>query len=125
MKHSKKKEDGVQDRLRPSRSEFPDIDRHLQEHRSGVAKDEFAGRGGCGHYDIGWHITGTTGVFGAATAVGKELKLQIRVFAHFPDVFASDAASITCWQRRPSSNVAPQGPTSVLLWMHCKKCASI
>ena len=23
------------------------------------------------HYDIGWHITGTTGVFGAAAAIGK------------------------------------------------------
>jgi 2-methylcitrate dehydratase PrpD len=28
------------------------------------------------HYDIGWHITGTTGVFGAAAAVGKLLKLD-------------------------------------------------
>lgn len=27
------------------------------------------------HYDVGWHITGTAGVFGAATAVGKLLKL--------------------------------------------------
>lgn len=28
------------------------------------------------HYDRGWHITGTTGVFGAAAAVGKLLKLD-------------------------------------------------
>jgi len=28
------------------------------------------------HYDIGWHITGTTGVFGAAAAVGKLLNLD-------------------------------------------------
>lgn len=28
------------------------------------------------HYDIGWHITGTTGVFGAAAAVGKLLGLN-------------------------------------------------
>ena len=27
------------------------------------------------HYDVGWHITGTVGVFGAATAIGKLLKL--------------------------------------------------
>ena len=27
------------------------------------------------HYDVGWHITGTAGVFGAATAIGKLLKL--------------------------------------------------
>ena len=28
------------------------------------------------HYDIGWHITGTAGVFGAAAAVGRALKLN-------------------------------------------------
>jgi 2-methylcitrate dehydratase PrpD len=28
------------------------------------------------HYDIGWHITGTTGVFGAAAAIGKLLNLD-------------------------------------------------
>jgi len=28
------------------------------------------------HYDVGWHITGTTGVFGAAAAVGKILGLN-------------------------------------------------
>jgi 2-methylcitrate dehydratase PrpD len=28
------------------------------------------------HYDIGWHITGTCGVFGAAAAVGKLLQLD-------------------------------------------------
>ncbi len=27
------------------------------------------------HYDAGWHITGTSGVFGAATAIGKLLEL--------------------------------------------------
>jgi 2-methylcitrate dehydratase PrpD len=27
------------------------------------------------HYDVGWHITGTAGVFGAAAAAGKLLKL--------------------------------------------------
>jgi 2-methylcitrate dehydratase PrpD len=27
------------------------------------------------HYDVGWHITGTTGVFGAAAAAGRVLKL--------------------------------------------------
>jgi 2-methylcitrate dehydratase PrpD len=27
------------------------------------------------HYDVGWHITGTAGVFGSAAAVGKLLKL--------------------------------------------------
>ena len=28
------------------------------------------------HYDVGWHITGTTGVFGATAAIGKLLKLN-------------------------------------------------
>jgi 2-methylcitrate dehydratase PrpD len=28
------------------------------------------------HYDVGWHITGTAGVFGAAAAVGRALKLN-------------------------------------------------
>ncbi|MBR0693051.1 MmgE/PrpD family protein [Bradyrhizobium lablabi] len=28
------------------------------------------------HYDVGWHITGTAGVFGSAAAVGKLLKLN-------------------------------------------------
>jgi 2-methylcitrate dehydratase PrpD len=27
------------------------------------------------HYDRGWHITGTAGVFGAATAYGKVIGL--------------------------------------------------
>jgi 2-methylcitrate dehydratase PrpD len=30
------------------------------------------------HYDIGWHITGTAGVFGAAAAVGKILGLDVQ-----------------------------------------------
>jgi 2-methylcitrate dehydratase PrpD len=30
------------------------------------------------HYDVGWHITGTTGVFGAAAACGKLLGLSER-----------------------------------------------
>src|SRR3984893_15897197 len=30
------------------------------------------------HYDIGWHITGTAGVFGAAAAVGKLLGLSVQ-----------------------------------------------
>lgn len=28
------------------------------------------------HYDVGWHITGTAGVFGAAAAIGKLLALE-------------------------------------------------
>jgi 2-methylcitrate dehydratase PrpD len=33
------------------------------------------------HYDIGWHITGSTGVFGAAAAIGKLLHLDERRMA--------------------------------------------
>jgi 2-methylcitrate dehydratase PrpD len=33
------------------------------------------------HYDVGWHITGTAGVFGAAAAVGKLLKLDAQQMA--------------------------------------------
>src|SRR5205085_12607167 len=29
------------------------------------------------HYDVGWHITGTAGVFGAATAIGKVIGLSL------------------------------------------------
>ncbi len=30
------------------------------------------------HYDVGWHITATAGVFGAAAAVGRALKLDVQ-----------------------------------------------
>lgn len=33
------------------------------------------------HYDIGWHITGSTGVFGAAAAIGKLLQLDAQRMA--------------------------------------------
>jgi len=33
------------------------------------------------HYDIGWHITGTAGVFGAAAAIGKLLGLNAQQMA--------------------------------------------
>ncbi|KAK5116744.1 hypothetical protein LTR62_007418 [Meristemomyces frigidus] len=34
------------------------------------------------HYDIGWHITSTTGSIGAAVAVGKLMKLNAEQMAH-------------------------------------------
>jgi 2-methylcitrate dehydratase PrpD len=30
------------------------------------------------HYDVGWHITGTSGVFGAAAAIGKLTRLSVQ-----------------------------------------------
>ncbi len=29
------------------------------------------------HYDVGWHITGTAGVFGAAAAIGRVMRLDV------------------------------------------------
>ena len=34
------------------------------------------------HYDIGWHITSSTGAIGAAVAVGKIMKLEEETMAH-------------------------------------------
>ncbi len=36
------------------------------------------------HYDVGWHITGTAGVFGAAAAVGRVLKLNAQQMTWVP-----------------------------------------
>lgn len=43
------------------------------------------------HYDVGWHITGTAGVFGAAAAVGKLLGLDSDVLTQALGVAASQA----------------------------------
>lgn len=34
------------------------------------------------HYDIGWHITSTTGAIGAAVAVGRLMRLSVQNMAH-------------------------------------------
>jgi hypothetical protein len=49
------------------------------------------------HYDVGWHITGTAGVFGSAAAVGKLLELnqqQIGLGDRFGGVAASGVARV-------------------------------
>lgn len=46
------------------------------------------------HYDAGWHITSTTGVFGAAAAVGKLLKLDVRQMVWAFGLAATQAAGI-------------------------------
>ena len=46
------------------------------------------------HYEAGWHITSTTGVFGAAAAVGKLLRLNARQLVWAFGLAATQAAGI-------------------------------
>jgi 2-methylcitrate dehydratase PrpD len=46
------------------------------------------------HYSAGWHITSTTGVFGAAAAVGKLLGLDVRQMVWAFGLSATQAAGI-------------------------------
>jgi 2-methylcitrate dehydratase PrpD len=47
-----------------------------------------------GHYERGWHITSTCGVFGAAAAAGKVLGLDEKQFLHAFGVAATQAAGL-------------------------------
>ena len=46
------------------------------------------------HYDVGWHITGTCGVFGAAAAVGKLLSLDAERMAWAFGIAASQPVGL-------------------------------
>ncbi len=46
------------------------------------------------HYDVGWHITGTAGVFGAAVAIGKLLGLSLQEMIWAMGLAATQAAGI-------------------------------
>ncbi|HXD73179.1 MAG TPA: MmgE/PrpD family protein [Vicinamibacterales bacterium] len=46
------------------------------------------------HYDVGWHITGTSGVFGAATAIGKLLRLPVQQMVWAIGLAATQAAGL-------------------------------
>ena len=46
------------------------------------------------HYDAGWHITGTSGVFGAATAIGKLLGLRLQEMIWAIGLAATQAAGL-------------------------------
>src|ERR1700719_1042499 len=46
------------------------------------------------HYDVGWHITGTAGVFGAAVAIGKLLGLSRQQMIWAIGLAATQAAGI-------------------------------
>jgi 2-methylcitrate dehydratase PrpD len=47
-----------------------------------------------GHYEHGWHITGTCGVFGAAAAAGRVLKLNDKQFLSALGIAATQAAGL-------------------------------
>src|ERR1700675_837293 len=46
------------------------------------------------HYDVGWHITGTTGVFGAAAAAGKLLGLREQQLVWALGIAATQASGL-------------------------------
>jgi len=46
------------------------------------------------HYDVGWHITGTAGIFGAAAAIGKLLGLSVQQMVWNIGLAATQAAGI-------------------------------
>ncbi|HEV8519843.1 MAG TPA: MmgE/PrpD family protein [Burkholderiales bacterium] len=46
------------------------------------------------HYDVGWHITGTAGVFGAAAAVGRVLGLNVQQMTWALGIAATQAAGL-------------------------------
>ncbi|WP_077035746.1 MmgE/PrpD family protein [Pelomonas sp. KK5] len=46
------------------------------------------------HYAMGWHITGTTGMFGAAAAVGRLLKLDEERMTHAIGIAASQPTGL-------------------------------
>jgi 2-methylcitrate dehydratase PrpD len=46
------------------------------------------------HYDVGWHITGTAGVFGAAVAIGKLMKLPVQEMIWAIGLAATQAAGL-------------------------------
>lgn len=46
------------------------------------------------HYDVGWHITGTAGVFGAAVAIGRLLKLNEQQMIWCIGLAATQAAGL-------------------------------
>ena len=46
------------------------------------------------HYDVGWHITGTAGVFGAAAAAGKLLRLNVQQMTWALGIAATQSAGL-------------------------------
>jgi 2-methylcitrate dehydratase PrpD len=46
------------------------------------------------HYDVGWHITGTAGVFGAAAAIGRLIELPVQNMVWALGLAATQAAGL-------------------------------
>ena len=46
------------------------------------------------HYDVGWHMTGTAGVFGAATAIGQLVGLTVQQMVWALGLAATQAAGL-------------------------------
>jgi 2-methylcitrate dehydratase PrpD len=46
------------------------------------------------HYDVGWHITGTSGVFGTATAIGRLIGLSVQEMIWAIGLAATQAAGL-------------------------------
>ena len=46
------------------------------------------------HYDVGWHMTGTAGVFGAATAIGRVMGLPVQQMVWAIGLAATQAAGL-------------------------------
>jgi 2-methylcitrate dehydratase PrpD len=72
------------------------------------------------HYDIGWHITGTAGVFGAAAAIGKLLGLDTERMAWAFGLAASQPVGLremfgTMTKSFHPGRAAQNGMTSALL----------
>src|ERR1700728_4697021 len=75
------------------------------------------------HYDIGWHITGTTGVFGAAAAVGKLLGLDAQRMAWAFGLAATQPVGLremfgTMTKSFHPGRAAQSGMTAALLASH-------
>lgn len=72
------------------------------------------------HYTIGWHITGTAGVFGAAAAIGKALALDERQMRWAIGIAATQSAGLRemfgtmCKSLHPG-RAAQNGMTAALL----------
>ncbi len=72
------------------------------------------------HYDVGWHITGTTGVFGAAAATGRLLELDERQMTWALGLAATQASGLremfgTMSKPFHPGNAARNGMLSALL----------
>src|SRR5580692_10472289 len=62
------------------------------------------------HYDVGWHITGTAGVFGAAVAIGKLIGLSEQQMIWAIGLAATQAAGLRAQAGFTSGERGLEGP---------------